>query len=172
MNRLCLIVLTGLSTVTVAADKMPLNIKTGLWEVTTHTGVRDDTMLPAGLLDKLTPEQRDRMEERMKARQADAQKTTITKQCVTRDELESGLLLRPPGKSCNWSRLSSTKSKVELRGVCVDQGLKTIATLRIEALSPETTAGSVQFSTPDANTNGVAVTIFKARWIGPFCKAS
>jgi hypothetical protein len=155
--------------VAVAAQKVtPLNIKTGLWEVTaTTTAGSDDTMLPSGLLEKLTPEQRARMEERMKARQTDVQKTTITKQCLSRRDLESGVPFRPTQESCIWTVINSTSSKIEMRGDCVDQGFKTGATLRIEALSPEEAQGSLESSRRGENAPTPATTsTFKAKWIG------
>jgi len=171
MRQISLIAAIALCASFLAAHKVtPLSIKTGLWEVTTTTAASDDSMLPAGLLEKLTPEQRARMEERMKARQADVQKTTITKQCLTRPELESGVLFRTAAKSCTWTVLSSTKSNVEMRGDCVDQGFKTEVRLLIEALGPEAAEGSVQFSTSGKNNNATRASTFKAKWIGPFCK--
>lgn len=155
-----------------AAHKVtPLNIKTGLWEVTTTTAPTEDVMLPAALLEKLTPEQRARVEERMKARKADPQKTTTTKQCLTRQELNRGLPFRQAGKSCTWTALTSTSSEVEMRGECVDQGVKTEGTLRIEALGPEQAQGSVQFSTKGDNATPRFTSTFKAKWIGSVCGA-
>src|SRR5882724_1490051 len=48
----------------------PLDVKTGLWETTTTNTHSGEMPLPAELLDRLTPEQRARMEARMKANSA------------------------------------------------------------------------------------------------------
>ncbi|HTE88846.1 MAG TPA: hypothetical protein VK639_07845 [Terriglobales bacterium] len=61
--------LVMLSSVTVwAADKLqPLNVKTGLWETTTTRITSGEIPIPAEMLARLTPEQRAKMEARMKA---------------------------------------------------------------------------------------------------------
>ena len=155
-----------------AADKgQPLNVKAGLWEVTTTSASSKDVVLPAALLEKLTPEQRARIEERIKASRSDTVKTTIKKRCLTKEQLRRGILFRPDGKSCTWTLLTSTSNKVEMRGDCVDQGFKTEARLQIEALSPDEAEGSLQFSTNGENTiPATTSSTFKARWIGPRCR--
>ncbi len=168
MRRISLAVLT--LCVSVAAHKVvPLNLKTGLWEITTTTGAGDDNMLPAALLQKLTPEQRARVEERMKARSADPQKTINAKQCLTKQELERGMPFRLLHKSCSWAVLTSTSSRVEMRGECTDQGMKTESALRIGALSPEEAEGSLQFFTENQGTTPATTSTFNAKWIGPLC---
>ena len=153
-----------------AADKgQPLNVKAGLWEVTTTSRASED-VVPAALLEKLTPEQRARIEERINASKSDAVKTTIKKQCLTREQLQRGILFRPDEKSCTWTLLTSTSSKVEMRGDCVDQGFKTDATLRIEALNPEEADGSLQYLTNGKRSIPAATSTFKAKWIGPRCR--
>ncbi|HEY6301451.1 MAG TPA: DUF3617 family protein [Terriglobales bacterium] len=170
MGRISLVVTITLCASVVAADKVtPLDIKAGLWEVTTTKAVTEDTMLPAAVLEKLTPEQRERIEDRVKARNADPQKTIIARQCLTRQELERGTPFRPPQISCKWTVLTSTSSKLEKRGRCVDHGTKTEAALRIQALSPEEAEGSIQLFKASDNASA-AIPSFKAKWIGPFCR--
>jgi len=170
MRRISLVAKITLCASFLAAHKVtPLNVKTGLWEVTTTTAATEKTMLPAALLEKLTPEERARVTERMKARKADLQKTIITKQCLTEKQLESGTPFRPTGKSCTWTVLTSTSAKVEALGHCLDQGLKTEETLRISALSPEETKGSLQLSANGENTIRATTSTFKAKWTGPRC---
>jgi hypothetical protein len=156
--------------VTGTADwPQPLNVKTGLWEVTTTVTTSEEIPIPDGLLEKLTPEQRARAEERVKARKAGPQKTSIAKLCLASQELERGMPFRPARKSCTWTVVTSTSSKVEARGVCVSQGTKTEGTLRIEALSPEEAEGSIQLLKKNDNTS-VTISTFKAKWIGSFCR--
>ena len=153
-----------------AVDKgQPLNVKAGLWEVTTTGAAGKDVMLSAAVLEKLTPEQRARIEERIRASKSDAVKTKIKKQCLTREQLQRGIPFRPGGKSCTWTPLTSTSSELEMRGDCVDQGFKAEARLRIEALSPEQAEGSLQFLTNGENSTATTST-FKAKWIGPQCR--
>jgi hypothetical protein len=155
-----------------AAHKVtPLNVKTGLWEVTTTTTASEKAMLPAALLEKLNPEERARVEERMKARKADAQKTTITKQCLTEKQLERGMPFHPVRNSCNWTVVSSTGHKVAMQAECVDNGVKMEGAVSIETLGPEEAKGSVQFLTGSENSAPSLTSTFTAKWIGPECKS-
>ena len=164
------ILLGSLLTVGAADNVQPLNVKAGLWEVTTTGASSKDVVLPAALLEKLSSEQRARIEERIKASRSDTAKTTIKKRCLTREQLRRGMLFRPDGESCTWTLLTSTSSKVEMRGDCVDQGFKTEARLLIEELSPDEAEGSLQFSTNGENTIPATTSTFKAKWIGPRCR--
>jgi len=73
------ILLGSLLTVGAADNVQPLNVKAGLWEVTTTGASSKDVVLPAALLEKLSSEQRARIEERIKASRSDTAKTTIKK---------------------------------------------------------------------------------------------
>jgi hypothetical protein len=170
--RFRLALLLGLPLALHAADKgEPLALKAGLWQVTTTTAPSDNAMVPAALLEKLTPEQRTRVEERMKARKADPPKTRVTKQCLTPQDLEEGMPFGGVRKSCNWTLLTSSSSKVEMRGDCVNQGTREERRLYIQALSPEEADGSLQSSKKGANAAALTtLSTFKAKWIGPECK--
>jgi Protein of unknown function (DUF3617) len=153
-----------------ADNVQPLNVKAGLWEVSITSATSKDVVLPDALLKKLTADQRARIEERIQASKSDAMKTTIKKQCLTREQLQRGFLFRPDGNSCSWTLLSSTSNKVQMRGDCIDQGLKTEATLQIEALAPEEVEGSLQFSANGQSTIPATTSTLKAKWIGPRCR--
>jgi hypothetical protein len=169
MRRISLVAALTLSALGVAPKVTPLNLKTGLWEVTTTTVAGDNNMLPAALLEKLTPEQRARVEERMKARSADPQKTSLAKHCLTKQELERGTPFLPAQNSCRWTVLTAATNRVQMRGECVDHGLKTKRTLRIDALSPEEAEGSLQLFRENQNASPTTTSTFKAKWIGPHC---
>src|SRR5215471_1665648 len=85
-----------------AADKMQrLNVKTGLWEVTTTMSTQGETPVPAELLQRLTPEQRARMEARMKAQPAGRSRTTTEKNCLTEEDLAKGdSFSKNPNQEC------------------------------------------------------------------------
>ena len=69
-----------LTLTTQRADNRPsLNLKIGLWEVTTTVTTSEEMPIPAGLLEKLTPAQRARVEERMKARKSEPEKNNHQK---------------------------------------------------------------------------------------------
>src|SRR5690348_14518665 len=67
----------------------PMNVKPGLWETTTTITVAGEMPIPAEVLNRLTPEQRARMEARMKANSSGHTNTNTHKSCVTKEDLEN-----------------------------------------------------------------------------------
>src|SRR5579862_2888392 len=83
-----------------AADTTPLNVKTGEWEVTTSTESSGQLPIPEEMLNKLTPEQRARMEAAMKARGAGGPRTSVRKNCVKKEDLDKAFGNDEEHKSC------------------------------------------------------------------------
>jgi hypothetical protein len=161
-----------LSLILWAADTAQrLNIKSGLWEVTTTDAKNSDEPIPDTILGKLTPEQRARIEERMKARKADLQKAAVSTQCITEDQLERGVPFRPVHDGCNWISVSSTSDKVTMRAECVAHGTTTIGTLSMEALGPQEAKGSIQYLTTRGDAASSLTSTFVAKWLGQRCLA-
>ena len=162
-----------LSLATQGADNAKsLNVKIGLWEVTTTVTTSEEMPIPAGLLEKLTPGQRARVEERMKARKSEPGKTTIKKQCLTRKYLEYGIPFGRDRKSCTRTVLTSTSSKVDMHVECLGKGVKSSGIFQIEALSSENVKGSMRLSTTGGDNATNSTSTFTAKWIGPFCSTT
>jgi hypothetical protein len=156
-----------------AADKVqPLNVKVGQWQTTVTTTTGGQMPLPAELLSRLTPEQRARIEERMKANSAQKNKTNTYKNCVTKEQLEQGPKFGEEHKECTQTILSSTSSKAELRIACEKEDTKGTGTIQIEALSPESVKGSWQMSVTGGGHTLNKNNSFTAKWIGPVCSAN
>ena len=66
-----------------------LDVKTGLWEIT-YTTATHGTLIPQSTLDKLTPEQRAKLQASMKAQQAAGPKAHTDQTCVTEEDLKKG----------------------------------------------------------------------------------
>ncbi len=71
-----------------AAQVTPLNVKTGEWESTMTNETSGQMPIPQEMLDKMTPEQRARMEAAMKARGMQGPRTIVNKQCVKKEDLD------------------------------------------------------------------------------------
>ena len=156
-----------------AADKVqPLNLKVGLWEVTKSMTTSGEMPVPAELLARLTPEQRARLGERMKARSAEKPKTTTRKNCLTREELDKGATFSENKNSCKRTVIASTSTKAEVRVVCEDQGMKTDVTFQIDALSAESVEGSVHLIMDGGGHTMNSNSSFTAKWVGPVCGAT
>jgi hypothetical protein len=173
MRLIPLVALVALSTALTAVDKeQSLKVKLGLWEVTTTVAANQEMPIPAGLLEKLTPEQRARVEERRKARVPDAPKVTRRKYCLTQEQLKNGPTFGLDRKSCNRTTLTSNDGRVDMHMECFDHDMKKDETLHIEALGSENVKGAVSFSATGGSTAMNSESTFTARWIGPVCGPS
>jgi hypothetical protein len=106
--------------------------------------------IPAALLERLTPEQRARVEERMKAKSSDPPKMTRQEYCLTltRKQLENGVTFGQDRKSCTRSIFASTSNKLEMRIECGSQNQKNeaVGTLQLETTDPEKLQGSIRLT--------------------------
>ena len=152
----------------VADDSVqPLDVKTGLWETTLNTERTGALPIPPEVLARLTPEQRAKLEERMKASQAP--KATARKHCLTKDELNKPLSFGADDKECHRTIVTSSSSKQEFQVECTKGGMKQHGTFRVEALSDESVKGAVQMTVTNGDKTMNMHSEFTARWIGPVC---
>jgi uncharacterized protein DUF3617 len=179
MRLIPLVAMLTLSTALTAVDKVQsLKVKVGLWEVTTTVMANTEMPIPAGLLEKLTPEQRARVQERMTSRSPDAPpRVTTRRYCLTEQQLKKGPTFDQDGKSCRQRSLTSSDRKVDMHVVdiqmeCFDHDIKRDETLRIEALSSESVKGFLRFSATDTDHDPNSIATFIARWIGSSCSPS
>jgi hypothetical protein len=153
-----------------AADKLQtLNVKTGLWRVTTVTVITGEMPIPAELLARLTPQQRTRMEERIRARSPERTTTTTEKGCITREQLEQGPAFGGDRKQCVRTVVASTSRKANMKIECEQEGLKGDGILQFEALSPENVTGSEHIAASDGTHTMNSNSTITAQWIGPVC---
>jgi hypothetical protein len=154
-----------------AADKIQsLNLKVGLWEVTHTTSLTGTPPIPPEMLAKMTPEQRAKFEERMKARAAAPPKTHTEKSCITQKDLDKDTLFSDDDdKSCTRSVISSTNTKLEMRVECQEDGTKRTGSFKLEAATPESVKGSMQMvASNDEQAMNINST-FTAKWVGAAC---
>lgn len=145
----------------------PLNVKPGLWEQTWTRTIAGELPIPAEMLSKLTPEQRARIEERMKANSAARTRTSTDKQCITREDLE-----KPLGEKdtqCVWTILESTSSKAKGNLSCQAQGMNLAGTGEFDALDQEHLKGSMHTSATGGGKNMTVDATFTSKWLGSNC---
>jgi uncharacterized protein DUF3617 len=151
------------------AKLQPLNIKPGLWESTRTIKRVGEMPIPAEMLNRLTPEQRARMEERMKANSAAHTNTTTEKHCVTKEDLERDSMKLAEARECTTTVLNSTSTSVKAKIVCDVEGMHATGTLDLVAADPEHVNGSSRSS---MNGNGHTMNVegtWSSKWLGPSC---
>ncbi len=147
----------------------PLNVKPGLWESTRTIKSAGEMPIPAELLNRLTPEQRARMEERMKANSAAHSNTTTKKDCLTKEDLEKDRMKLAETKECTTTVLNSTSTSVKAKLVCDMEGMHATGSLELVAADPEHVSGS---SHSTINGNGHTMNVegtWSSKWLGSSC---
>ena len=159
-----------------AADPVPMNLKTGQWEVTVtmqNNGAAQRQMpqIPPEQLAKLPPEQRARIEA-MLAQAGGAPRTTTSRSCVKKEDLTK--LPLQNDQNCKTTLLASSPAKQEIRVECDRNGAKQSGTMTIEAVNAESVKFSVVSATSDAG-KGVNMSMNMtgtSKWLGPVCVES
>ena len=155
--------------VAMAGDKVqPLNIKTGLWQMTMTTAVSGRLPMPADILARMSPEQRARYEAAMNKRASAPPKTRTYNSCVTKEQLNKDPFSEEK-KSCTRTVLKSTGSKMEIREVCEGDGVKNDITIQIEALKSENVKGSSHVTAAGGDKTMNVNAGFTGKWIGAVC---
>jgi len=146
-----------------------LNIKPGLWESTRTIKRTGEMGIPAELLNRLTPEQRTRMEERMKANSGGHTSTETEKHCVTKEDLERDRLKIAEAKECTTTVVNSTSTNVKGKIVCETAGMHATGMLELVAVDPEHVNGSYH-STVDSNDHTMNFEgTWTSKWLGSSC---
>jgi hypothetical protein len=152
-----------------AADKVqPLNIKVGLWETNISSKRSGAMPIPDDVLARLTPEQRARIEERMKSSNETVHNST-QKRCVTKEDLEKGFNFAQE-KDCTHTVINSSSSKLETRLTCHGQDMEGNGTVSIEALSPENVKGVSDTTITSSGHTMKAHMTFTSKWLGACTK--
>jgi hypothetical protein len=154
------------------AQTTPLNVKTGEWESTITNETSGQLPVPQEMIDKMTPEQRAKMEAMMKARGMQGPRTSVNKHCVKKEDLDKPFAKNDENKACKQTVLTSSSTKQEVHMECEMGGGKQVGTLKLEALDSSTVKGSMQMvASNGARTMNVNST-FSAKWLGPACTES
>lgn len=148
-----------------AADK--LNIKTGLWEITSTTHIDGIPPLPKELMDKVTPEQRAQMEQAFRDEAAKGAQVDTDRECITEEDLT-----RPfegaDESNCSHTITNTTRTTQEVRLTCGGE-YKGSGLLRITTPTPETMTGALDLKVGDTKNAMTIKSQLKGRWLGPDC---
>jgi hypothetical protein len=155
-----------------AADMTPMNVKTGQWESTITSETSGQLPIPQEMLDKLTPEQRAKMEAAMKARGGQGARTNTYKSCVTKEDLQKPFGNDQERKSCKQTILSSSPSHQEIHMECEIGGGKQSGTFKVDAVDSGTAKGSMEMVASSGGRTMNINSTFSSKWLGPACTES
>lgn len=141
-----------------------LDVKTGLWTVTTTTDIQG-SMIPAAAMANIPPAQRAKIEAAMKARSAAGPKSHVTKNCVTEKDLQDGAFRADKeDRECVYKITSQTATRQEGTMVCGGDEKRT-GKIKIEALSREHVKGQIDI----VSERGRVAVQLDSQWVGANC---
>ena len=142
----------------------PLNVKTGLWELTSTTAVSGTPPVDTS---KMTPEQKAGFEAAMKARQAKGPSTRVIKSCMTKEKLEREPFKEAAKASCTDTVISSTGTHWHAKRVCTQPS--SVGEFMLEVLSPERIKETVQMNQGDDKHAMTVHVSIAGQWLGSNC---
>jgi len=150
-----------------AAGAEKLNVKLGLWEITSLTRMSGTPPLPKELLDKMTPQQRADMAAKIKEAQAEEPEPEVSSECITPEDLEKPFD-SANAEDCTQTIVRTTRNSQEIRLVCTGK-TKGSGSFRITTTTPEVMTGELDLKVGEgADTMAINGKI-KGRWLGADC---
>jgi hypothetical protein len=154
-----------------AADSIArLNIKEGLWEVTSTHSMTGMSIPPENLA-KMPPEERARVEAMMKQNGFGAPLTEVKKECITREKLDKQVAFTANTSKCTRTIVSSTGSKLEMKLRCEREGKENEGdgTFLLEVVSPDMIKGTAKFASISRGRGMNMDFTFDGRYLGSAC---
>jgi len=159
-----------------AGNYQPLNVKTGLWEVTRTTTATGAPPIPPDMqarLERMPPEQREKMEAMIKSRFGGTPTTTTYKKCLTAKDLNTNPFANGPDEKCTWTIVSSSGSDQEAKGTACElgknAGMNTDVYVKAHAQDSENVKGTIQITGTAAGNNINIDGTFASKWVGADC---
>ena len=169
MTRLLTIGLTFCVACSIAASAATLDVKTGLWEMSSTGESSGMPPIPAELLAKMSPEQRAQMQARMAAAMAQSNKPDVTRSCISDKTLQRGLDLNQGERpECKRTTVNSTSKQIDVTMECTGEQ-KMNGTFHFEAIDRQNIRGNLNLVVSGgANTMTIKRTM-QGKWLGSDC---
>jgi len=162
------IVLLGCCCVTalaLAADK--LDVKPGLWEITSTHHISGVPPMPKEWTEKVTPEQRAAMEAAFKKEAEKGPETDTERECISKKEAEQPFDIGDT-KDCTQKVVRTTKTTQEVHLSCNGE-FKGSGVLRVTSPTPQTMTGSLELQLGEGKDAMKVKSELEGRWLGPDC---
>ena len=149
----------------VAADR--LDVKPGLWEITSTHNISGLPPLPKELEGKVTPEQRAAMEAAFRKEAEKGPQTDTERECITSKDVEQPFDIAD-GKDCTQTVVRTTRTTQEVRLSCSGE-FKGNGVLRVTTPTPESMTGTLDLQLGDSKDAMKVKSQLQGRWLGPDC---
>jgi hypothetical protein len=168
MNIIKTTAFAGLLLATVSASSAEkLNVKLGLWEMTSITRFSGMPPLPKELMDKMTPQQKAEMAAKLKAAAEEEPEPEVSSECITQEDLDKPFS-SANSDECTQTIVRTTRNTQEIRLQCTGK-TKGSGLFRVTTPTPETMTGELDLKAGEgANVFTISGKI-KGRWLGADC---
>jgi hypothetical protein len=164
-TRIALLACCCAAPLAVAADK--LDVKPGLWEITSTHHISGVPPMPKEWQEKVTPEQRAAMETAFRKEAEKGPQTDTERECITTQEAEQPFDVGDT-KDCTQTVVHTTRTTQEVRLTCTGE-YKGTGLLRVTSPTPETMTGSLDLQLGDGKDAMKVKSQLEGRWLGPDC---
>lgn len=166
MRNISVVALLLLSSMWVWGQKIPLDVKLGLWETTTQTNISGQLPVSPDQMANLTPEQRARIEQAMKASSG---KPMTYKSCLTKEKLDRGYGF-DNHKECRHNLVTSNAHNIEVQMSCTEkQGEKINVLVKVEAVSSTDVKGTTHMTMEGGGRTMSSDGSLTSKWISSDC---
>jgi hypothetical protein len=150
-----------------AAAPERLNVKLGLWEMTSIMRFSGVPPLPKEVLDKMTPQARAKMIADLKAASQEEPEPETSSECITQDDLDKPFQ-SANSDDCKQTIVRTTRTSQEIRLVCTGKTSGS-GTFKVNTPTPETMNGTLDLKAGDGPDPFVIKGTIKGRWLGADC---
>lgn len=157
------------ATLITAAIAATLDVKPGLWEVTSQGEASGTPPIPPQALAQLSPQQRAQVMAAMSAAMARANQPNVMRSCITRKMLERGWDPNQDRReNCKQTVTSSTSHSLDAHMECTGEQHAT-GDLHIEAVDRETIRGNFNMAMAGGSNTMTMKRTLQGKWLGSDC---
>lgn len=141
-----------------------LNVKPGLWEITTNSQIEGTLPIPKEMLDNMPPEQLEQIKQAMARESA---RNEVERECITERDLDQPFH-GVDEEGCTQQVVRTGRNTQELRLSCTGE-VKGRGTFVVNTPSPETMTGALDFEVGDGDNVMRMKATMQGRWLGSDC---
>src|SRR5579863_8647312 len=168
MNKTVLLAIGVSGALVTGVVAATLDVKPGLWEVTTQGEATGMPPIPPQMLAQMSPAQRAQM---MAAMQGRMNQPTVTRSCLTQKMIDRGMAFDRPGNDhCTQTVVGSSAHSVDVRVVCTgEQQERTTGSMHMDATSREIITGAFNMVSTDGTNTMTMKRTLQGKWLGNDC---
>jgi hypothetical protein len=148
----------------IAASAERLNVKTGLWEVTTNTELGGMPPVPKEMLEGMTPEQLAQIKQTMAHA---GSRDEVSRECITERDLDQPFR-GTDQEDCTQEVVRTGRNTQELRLTCTGE-VKGKGTFVINTPNPNTMTAALDLTLGDGENVMKMKATMKGRWLSADC---